>query len=140
MRPADLWRHSSFRLALGVTLAVLGALIMVGAVGYTVLHRQLADRQDARLMEIFTTLQQSDADDKQDLVEAIAAWGLDTALKRDDLNAMPARCCKLSDFQRQFSAARQDADTAWRGARNPVMIRRLWHRAACTTSACRQHE
>ena len=73
MRPAELWRHSSFRLALGVTLAVLGALILVGAVGYTALHRQLADRQDARLMEIFTTLQQSDAADQQDLIEAIAA-------------------------------------------------------------------
>ena len=73
MRPADLWRHSSFRLALGVTLAVLGALILVGAVGYSVLHRQLADRQDARLLEIFTTLLQSDATDKQDLVESIAA-------------------------------------------------------------------
>ena len=73
MRPADLWRHSSFRLALGVTLAVLGALILVGTVGYTVLHRQLADRQDARLLEIFTTLQQSDAADKQDQVEAIAS-------------------------------------------------------------------
>ena len=73
MRPADLWRHSSFRLALGVTLAVLGALILAGAVGYTVLHRQLADRQDARLREIFTTFQQSDAADQQDLIEAIAA-------------------------------------------------------------------
>ena len=66
MRPVDLWRHSSFRLALGVTLAVLGALILVGTVGYTVLQRQLADRQDARLLEIFTTLQQSDAADQQD--------------------------------------------------------------------------
>jgi hypothetical protein len=73
MRPADLWRHSSFRLALGVTLAVLGALIVVGAVGYTVLHRQLADRQDARLLEIFTTLRQSDAADQQDLVDEITA-------------------------------------------------------------------
>jgi signal transduction histidine kinase len=73
MRPAELWRHSSFRLALGVTLAVLAALILVGAIGYTVLHRQLADRQDARLLEIFTTLQQSDAADQQDLIEAIAA-------------------------------------------------------------------
>ncbi len=73
MRPADLWRHSSFRLALGVTLAVLGALILAGAVGYTVLHRQLADRQDARLREIFTTFQQSDAADQEDLIEAIAA-------------------------------------------------------------------
>lgn len=73
MRPANLWRHSSFRLALGVTIAVLGALIVVGAVGYAVLHRQLADRQDARLMEIFTALQQSDAADQQDLVDAITA-------------------------------------------------------------------
>lgn len=73
MRPADLWRHSSFRLALGVTLAVLGALILAGAVGYTVLHRQLAERQDARLREIFTTFQQSDAADQQDLIEAITA-------------------------------------------------------------------
>lgn len=73
MRPADLWRHSSFRLALGVTLAVLGALILAGAVGYTALHRQLADRQDARLKEIFTTLQQTDASDQQDLIDAVAA-------------------------------------------------------------------
>ena len=73
MRPADLWRHSSFRLALGVTLAVLGALIVVAAVGFTVLHRQLADRQDARLMEIFTTLQKSQETDEQDLVESVAA-------------------------------------------------------------------
>lgn len=73
MRPADLWRHSSFRLALGVTLAVLGALIVVGAVGYTVLHRQLADRQDARLMEIFRTFEESDVTDQQDLIETIIA-------------------------------------------------------------------
>lgn len=73
MRPADLLRHSSFRLALGVTLAVLGALILAGAVGYTALHRQLADRQDARLKEIFTTLQQTDASDQQDLIDAVAA-------------------------------------------------------------------
>lgn len=73
MRPVDLWRHSSFRLALGVTLAVLGALILAGAVGYTALHRQLADRQDARLKEIFTTLQQTDASDQQDLIDAVAA-------------------------------------------------------------------
>ena len=73
MRRVDLWRHSSFRLAIGVTLAVLGALILVGAVGYTVLHQHLADRQDARLMEIFTTLQQSDAADQQDLIEEITS-------------------------------------------------------------------
>lgn len=73
MRLADLWRHSSFRLALGITLAVLGALILAGTVGYSALHRQLADRQDARLMEIFTTLQQTDAMDQQDLIDAVAA-------------------------------------------------------------------
>ncbi len=61
------------RLALGITLAVLGALILVGAIGYTVMHRHLADRQDERLQEIFATLQQSDAADQQDLIEAIAA-------------------------------------------------------------------
>ncbi len=54
-------------------MAVLGALILVGSVGYTVLHRQLADRQDARLREIFTTLLQSDAADQKDLVEAVTA-------------------------------------------------------------------
>lgn len=73
MRPVNLWRHSSFRLALGVTLAVLGALILAGVLGYTLLHRQLADRQDARLLEIFATFQQSDASDQPDLIEAIAA-------------------------------------------------------------------
>lgn len=73
MRPADLWRHSSFRLALGVTLAILGMLILVGTIGYAALQKQLADRQDARILEIFATLQQSDASDQQDLVEAVAA-------------------------------------------------------------------
>ncbi len=73
MRPVNLWRHSSFRLALGVTLAVLGALILAGAVGFTVLRGQLADRQDARLRETFTTFQQLDVTDQPDLIEAIAA-------------------------------------------------------------------
>jgi signal transduction histidine kinase len=74
MRPADLWRRTSFRLALGVTLLVLTALLLASAAGYSLMHRQLAARQDARVTEIFTALRQTSlGNDEQDLIEAVNA-------------------------------------------------------------------
>lgn len=74
MRPADLWRHSSFRLALGVTLFILTALILASGVGYGLMQGQLAARQDARVTEIFAAIEQTRLQgDRTDLIEAIAA-------------------------------------------------------------------
>ncbi|HQU69687.1 MAG TPA: ATP-binding protein [Albidovulum sp.] len=74
MRPADLWRHSSFRLALGVTLFILTALILASGVGYGLMQGQLTARQDARVTEIFAAIEQTSLEgDEADLVEAIAA-------------------------------------------------------------------
>lgn len=72
MRPADLWRHSSFRLALGVTLLVLTTLILAGGVGYGLMRERLSARQDARVTEIFTAIAQTSLlDDRIDLIEAV---------------------------------------------------------------------
>ena len=72
MRPADLMRRTAFRLALGVTLFVLLALVLAGAIGYSLLRQQLVARQDARVTEIFTALQEtSRAGDQTDLIEAV---------------------------------------------------------------------
>ena len=72
MRPAELWRHNSFRLALGVTLFILTTLMLASGFGYGLLHAQLTGRQDARVTEIFTALDQtSQAGDEADLIEAI---------------------------------------------------------------------
>ncbi|KQV44111.1 MULTISPECIES: HAMP domain-containing sensor histidine kinase [unclassified Rhizobium] len=72
MRPADLWRHSSFRLALGVTLLVLTTLILAGGVGYGLMRERLSTRQDARVTEIFTAIAQTSLlNDRVDLIEAI---------------------------------------------------------------------
>lgn len=74
MRPADLWRHSSFRLALGVTSFILTTLILASGVGYGVMQGQLAKRQDARVTEIFAAIQEmSLKGDEVDLIEAIDA-------------------------------------------------------------------
>lgn len=74
MRPADLWRHSSFRLALGVTLFILTVLVLASGVGYGLMQGQLAARQDARVTEIFSAIEQASLDgDETDLIEAIAA-------------------------------------------------------------------
>jgi signal transduction histidine kinase len=72
MRPAELWRHSSFRLALGVTLFSLATLMLASGIGYGLLHAQLTARQDARLTEVFAALQQTSLQgDEVDLIEAI---------------------------------------------------------------------
>ncbi len=72
MRPADLMRRTAFRLALGVTLFVLTAIVLASAIGYSLLRQQLVARQDARVTEIFTALQEtSQSGDETDLVEAV---------------------------------------------------------------------
>ena len=74
MRLADLWRHSSFRLALGVTLFILATLMIASSVGYSLMQSQLAARQDARLTEIFTAIKQTGLEaDQADMVEALTA-------------------------------------------------------------------
>ncbi len=72
MRPADLLRRTSFRLALGVALFILATLIIANAVGYGLMRGQLTARQDARITEIFTSLDQIGLQrDAQDLIEAV---------------------------------------------------------------------
>lgn len=72
MRPADLWRHSSFRLAMGVTLFLLVTLMFASGVGYGLMQSQLTSRQDARLTEIFTAIKQTSLQaDETDLIEAV---------------------------------------------------------------------
>lgn len=72
MHPADLWRHSSFRLALGVTLFLLATLMFAGGVGYGLMQSQLSARQDARLTEIFSAVEQTSLQaDETDLIEAV---------------------------------------------------------------------
>ena len=74
MRPADLWRHSSFPLALGVTLFILTTLILASGVGYGLMQGQLTARQDARVTEIFAAIEQTSLQgDQMDLIEAITA-------------------------------------------------------------------
>ncbi|MFZ1470905.1 MAG: HAMP domain-containing sensor histidine kinase [Paracoccaceae bacterium] len=72
MRPADLWRQSSFRLALGITLFTLATLVLAGSIGYGLMRGKLAERQDARITEIVLAIQQTSLQgDETDLVEAI---------------------------------------------------------------------
>ena len=73
MRPAGLMRRTAFRLALGVTLFVLTSLVLASTIGYNLLRDQLIARQDARVTEIFTALQEtSQSGDETDLIEAIS--------------------------------------------------------------------
>lgn len=72
MRPADLMRRTAFRLALGVTLFVLTALVLASTIGYNLLRSQLDARQNARITEIFTALQETTlSGDQTDLIEAV---------------------------------------------------------------------
>ena len=74
MRPADLSRHTSFRLALTLTLILLAALLLAGGIGYGLMHSQLSSRQAARVTEMFTALEPAMlAGDEADLVEAVTA-------------------------------------------------------------------
>ena len=72
MRPADLLRRTAFRLAMGVTLFVLTSLVLASTIGYSLLRHQLVTRQDARVTEIFTALQETTlSGDQTDLIEAV---------------------------------------------------------------------
>ena len=72
MNPADLMRRTAFRLALGVTLFVLASLVLASTIGYILLRQQLEARQNARVTEIFTALQEtSQSNDQTDLIEAV---------------------------------------------------------------------
>ncbi len=72
MRPADLLRRTAFRLALGMMMFVLAALVLASTIGYSLLRQQLVIRQDARVTEIFLALQAtSQSGDQTDLVEAM---------------------------------------------------------------------
>lgn len=74
MRPVDLWRHNSFRLALGVMLFILTALILASGVGYGLLQGELMARQDARVTEIFAAIEQTrQSQGEADLTGAINA-------------------------------------------------------------------
>lgn len=74
MRLADLWQHSSFRLAIGVSLFVLATLMLASGVSYGLMRSQLAARQDARVTEIFATIEQTSLNgDEVDLIEAVDA-------------------------------------------------------------------
>jgi signal transduction histidine kinase len=72
MRPADLWRHSAFRFALGVSLFVLSTLMLASGIGYGLMKSQLSARQDARVTEIFAAIQETILQgDETDMIEAI---------------------------------------------------------------------
>jgi signal transduction histidine kinase len=72
MRLVDLWRHTSFRLALGVALFVLATLMLAGGVGYGLMQSQVAVRQDARVTEIFAAIEETgELGDEADLIEAV---------------------------------------------------------------------
>ncbi len=72
MRLGELWRHTSFRVALGVALFVLATLLLAGGVGYGLVQSQLSARQDARITEIFAAIAETGQfGDEGDLIEAV---------------------------------------------------------------------
>ncbi len=74
MRPADLWRQSSFRLAFAVMLAIMVALLLASGIAYGLMQAQLTERQDARVTEIFSALTHGTLiSDEADLIDAINA-------------------------------------------------------------------
>ena len=74
MRPADLFRRSSFRLAMTMTLFIVATLMLAGGVGFGLLHAQLTSRQDARVTEIFRSLEQAMlAADERGLVNEVTS-------------------------------------------------------------------
>lgn len=74
MRPADLFGRTPFRLALMMTLFSVATLLLAGGVGFGLMHAQLTSRQDARVTEMFRSLEQAMvAGDERDLVEAITS-------------------------------------------------------------------
>ena len=74
MRPADLLRRASFRLAMMMTLFIVATLLLAGGVGFGLMHAQLSSRQDARVTEMFRALEQAMmAGDERDLVEVVTS-------------------------------------------------------------------
>ncbi len=74
MRPADLFRRTTFRLALMMTLFIVATLLLAGGVGFGLMHAQLTSRQDARVTEMFRSLEQAMAKgDEHDLVEQVTS-------------------------------------------------------------------
>jgi signal transduction histidine kinase len=74
MRPADLLRRASFRLAMTMTIAIVAVLLLAGGIGFGLMHAQLTSRQDARVMEMFRSLEQAMlAGDERDLVEIVTS-------------------------------------------------------------------
>ncbi len=72
MRPADLFRRTSSRLAMMMTVAILAVLLLAGGIGFGLMHAQLTNRQDARVTEMFRSLEQAmAAGDERDLIEII---------------------------------------------------------------------
>ncbi len=74
MRPADLFGRTSFRLAMTITLFIVAALLLAGGIGFGLMHAQLSSRQEARVTEMFRSLEQAMlAGDQRDLVEVVTA-------------------------------------------------------------------
>ncbi len=74
MRPADIWRHTSVRLALGVVALIVTTLMLAGGIAYGLIRSELAARQDARVSEIFAALQETGAQgDLVDLIDSVTA-------------------------------------------------------------------
>ena len=74
MRPADLFRRTSFRLAMMMTIAIVAVLLLAGGIGFGLMHAQLTSRQDARVIEMFRSLEQAMvAGDERDLIEIITS-------------------------------------------------------------------
>ena len=74
MHLADLFCRTSFRLALMMTLFIVATLLLAGGVGFGLMHAQLTSRQDARVTEMFRSLEQAMvAGDERDLVESVTS-------------------------------------------------------------------
>ena len=72
MRPAELFRRTSFRLAMMMTVAIVAVLLLAGGIGFGLMNAQLTSRQDARVTEMFRSLEQAmAAGDERDLIEII---------------------------------------------------------------------
>lgn len=74
MRLADLFRRTSFRLAMTMTVAIVAVLLLAGGIGFGLMHAQLTSRQDTRVTEMFRSLEQAMvAGDERDLIEIITS-------------------------------------------------------------------
>jgi signal transduction histidine kinase len=74
MRPADLLRRTPFRLAMTITVLLVATLLLAGGVGFGLMHAQLTNRQDARVTEMYRSLEQAMVEgDERDLIETITS-------------------------------------------------------------------